>query len=96
MPRTFTRSLLPEARGEVCRTLHLSRPANAASPPPTVPPSDSGWQLDRIEDGVHHGLRLTTDGFTLEVGRARVTRTKELVSVFPLPEKSPGLKGRRK
>lgn len=38
----------------------------------------------RVEDGVHHGLKITTDGFTLNVGCARVERSGDIVSIRPI------------
>ena len=47
--------------------------------------ADLSIESARREGGVHHRLRLTTDGFVLEVGRARVERSEGLVKIRPLP-----------
>ncbi len=39
---------------------------------------------DTIEGDVYRGLRLTTDGFVLEIPVARVHKTEEIVAIYPL------------
>ena len=38
----------------------------------------------RVVDGVHHELKITTDGFTLSVDRARVEKSDDVVTVHPV------------
>ena len=48
---------------------------------PAADGSDFHIEYDRVERGVYEGLRVTTDGFVLEVGRASIRRSENVVSI---------------
>jgi hypothetical protein len=52
--------------------------------------SDLSFTFDRLEDGIHHGLKLTTDGFTLSATHARLEISEDLVTVELAPGKGMG------
>lgn len=55
-------------------------------PEPAEDESDLRLEFREREEDVYHDLRLTTDGFTLAVPKARIVRTAELVDIIPLVE----------
>lgn len=47
--------------------------------------SDLSFTFDRLEDGIHHGLKLSTDGFTLSATQARLEIGDDLVTIDLAP-----------
>ena len=43
--------------------------------------SDLSFSSDLLEEGIHHGLKLSTDGFTLRADRARLEVEDDLVTI---------------
>ncbi|MHC4732057.1 MAG: hypothetical protein ACYS6Z_15920, partial [Planctomycetota bacterium] len=52
---------------------------------PAADGSDLVIRSERREAGIHHGLRLETDGFVLEIPRARIEMSDDVVAIHPLP-----------
>ena len=52
---------------------------------PAPDDSDMIVESEKEEDGTHFDVKIKTDGFTLEVERARIEWSKEIVKTYPIP-----------